>query len=121
MKSNSCSELISAHCALNKYIQFSHCPFKLLPTHFKICSYQMPKMSFFLHLSLALKCRIQSHYIFLVYKSCGELSLLKFRFSEKAIEFQKNISPFFLNYLVMSKQIGNYFSKFCGVLRISEL
>ena len=47
VKSNSCSELISTHCALNKYIQFSHCPFKLLPTHFKICSYQMPKMSFF--------------------------------------------------------------------------
>ena len=47
--------------------------------------------------------------------------LLKFRYCEKTTKFEKNLQPFFFNYIVTSKEINcEIFEKFCGILRISE-
>ena len=48
--------------------------------------------------------------------------LLKFRLSEKATKFLKNLTVFIsTSYIVMSKRWEIFFFKFCGFLRMSEL
>ena len=47
--------------------------------------------------------------------------VLNFRYCEKATKFEKKYPTFIWNYLVMSKQSRRFFSKLCGLLRISEL
>ena len=44
-----------------------------------------------------------------------------FKYREKMTKFEKKSYTVFSNYLVTSTQIGRFFSKFCGLLRISEL
>ena len=50
----------------------------------------------------------------------GGLTLLKFRYSEKAAKFKKNV-PSYLTLLCNFVRLGRFFAKFCGVLKISEL
>jgi hypothetical protein len=47
--------------------------------------------------------------------------VLKFRYSEKDTRFEKKSISSYLTLLDNVKEIGRFFSKICGLLRMSEL
>ena len=51
----------------------------------------------------------------------GGLTLPNFRYSEKAVKFEKKMSHHIWHYFVTLSGLGVFFLKSCGVLRISEL